>query len=472
MIVEQHYLGCLSQASYLIADEVTRTAFVVDPRRDVDLYLERAEALGVEIRHVLLTHFHADFLAGHLELAERTGATIHLGAAAQAEYTFEPLADGDTIEVGDVRIEALATPGHTPESTCYVLHDLAAEGDRPHAVMTGDTLFIGDVGRPDLMASVGVTKEELASELYDSLREKLLALPDETILYPGHGAGSACGKALSTETVSTIGAQRAGNYALQPMSRAEFVAAVTSEQPPAPAYFPRAAGLNKITHDLLGDVLAGALASLDADQALSRMDQGATLLDVRPAEEFAAAHLAGSIWIGLDGRFAGWAGTLLDLEAPIVIVGGEDLAREAALRLARVGLDQVTGFLGDVDGAMAAHPALVRSLRRLEPAEAAGVLGGEDAPLVVDVRTKTEHEDVRLDGALSLPLAGLRGLIGEIPADRSLVLHCKSGYRSLAAISLLLHEGLAPDSMVDVLGGIDRWSDEGLPIIGTGCTAP
>jgi glyoxylase-like metal-dependent hydrolase (beta-lactamase superfamily II) len=302
MILEQHYLACLSQASYLIADESTGIAAVVDPRRDVDLYVEAAAKHGVAIRHVVLTHFHADFVAGHLELAKRTGATIHLGALASADYAFEPLGDGAELALGRVRLRALETPGHTPEGISLLVFD-GPDAAEPHAVLTGDTLFIGDVGRPDLMASVGVTAEELAGMLYDSTRDKLLKLPDATLVYPGHGAGSMCGKNLSTDTVSTIGDQRRFNYALQPMSRADFIALVTAELPLAPAYFGFDARKNREERGMLEDVLAG-LAPLELPAFDEQLAAGAIALDVRDPEQYAAGHLERSISIGLDGRFA------------------------------------------------------------------------------------------------------------------------------------------------------------------------
>jgi hydroxyacylglutathione hydrolase len=287
MHLEQIYLGCLSQASYLIVDPKTETAAVVDPRRDVGVYLEKAAKLGATIRHVLLTHFHADFLAGHLELRERCGATIHLGARGKAEYPVQPMKDGGALEFGDVRLAFLETPGHTPESMCIVVYDLAKDRKAPVAVLTGDTLFIGDVGRPDLMVASGMKAPDLAGMMYDSL-QKILALPDETIVYPGHGAGSSCGKNLSSETSSTLGVQRKVNYALQPMSKAEFVRLVAADQPCAPAYFGYDAGLNRAERATLEHVLATALKPLELDEVLHLAQGGARLLDTRDADAFAA----------------------------------------------------------------------------------------------------------------------------------------------------------------------------------------
>ncbi len=331
MILEQYYLSCLSQASYLIGDPEAGIAAVVDPRRDVDLYLAEAERLGVRIERVLLTHFHADFASGHLELAARTGATIHLGAGAKTDYPSEAMADGDELFLGSLRVHALSTPGHTPESTCFLVY----EGDAPDptAVLTGDTLFIGDVGRPDLMSSVGVTREDLARDLYRSTREKLMPLPAATQVLPGHGAGSACGKNLSTETKSTIGEQLRTNEALQPMTEEAFIALVTVGQPPAPAYFARAAKLNRSEHTLLEDALVGAAQPLEEAEVRRRVDSGeAQVLDARGPESFAQGHLPGSFSVGIDGRFAEWAGAVLDPSLPVVVRTDGNRHAEPAIR--------------------------------------------------------------------------------------------------------------------------------------------
>src|SRR6266545_8148325 len=311
MILKQFYLNCLAHASYLVGDEETRTAAVIDPRRDVDVYLEEAERHRLEIRHIFLTHFHADFVAGHLELRKRTGARIYLGARARAEYAFVPMADGDALQFGSVRLRVLETPGHTPESISILVDDLAREGTHPHAVLTGDTLFIGDVGRPDLRAALGWPASELGHLLFESLRRKLLPLPDTTLIYPAHGAGSLCGKNLSAETVSTLGEQRRSNYALQPMSAAEFVALVTADQPDAPSYFTYDAVLNSKEHPALDDNLRRVLNPLPLERVLECQREGAQLLDVREPAEFAQGHVAGSINIGLSGQYATWAGTVL-----------------------------------------------------------------------------------------------------------------------------------------------------------------
>jgi glyoxylase-like metal-dependent hydrolase (beta-lactamase superfamily II)/rhodanese-related sulfurtransferase len=470
MIFKQYYLGCLSQASYLIGDEATGTAVVVDPRRDVDEYIDDAARNALVIRHVILTHFHADFVAGHLELKQRVGATIHLGARAKAEYDFHPLADGDSLQFGDVRLEILETPGHTPESISIVVVDLASDARRPYAVLTGDTLFVGDVGRPDLLASAGVSAETLAEMLYKSLHQKLLTLPSDTLLYPGHGAGSACGKNLSAETVSTIGAQRAQNYALAPMTARDFVRRVVADQPEAPAYFGYDADVNRRDHATLDDVLAVELRPLTLGDVLRAQRTGAQLLDTRSPAEFAAGHLAGSTHIGLGGRFASWAGTLLAPDRPIVLVCAPGREREAAVRLGRVGLDRVLGYL---DGGMEAtkglivpvrHPGRITSAllrRRLERGHLT----------LVDVRGDAEWREETIPGSLNIPLQHLRERIGEIP-DGPVVVYCRTGERSSTAASLLEQAGRM--NVVDLVGGITAWnaseSNGTVPQDGAPCT--
>jgi glyoxylase-like metal-dependent hydrolase (beta-lactamase superfamily II) len=455
VIFKQYYLGCLSQASYLIGDEVTRTAIVVDPRRDVEEYLEDAAAAGLRIEHVILTHFHADFVAGHLELRERTGARIHLGARATAEYEFAPLHDGDTLEFGRVRLGILETPGHTPEGISVLVYDLDRDGVRPHAVLTGDTLFIGDVGRPDLMASEGVTAEALARQLYDSIHRKLLRLPDDTLVYPGHGAGSACGKNLSSETVSTMGAQRRENYALQPMEREAFVSLITRDQPKAPAYFGFDAKLNRRSRPTLEAALAREQAPLSLDAVLRAQAGGAQVLDVRDPDAYAAGHLAGSTNIGLQTRFASWAGALLTPTRPIVIVAEPGHEEEAALRLGRIGFDNVLGHLaGGIEAARRpGHP--LRRGRRLAPAELKALL--DRGPLtLVDVRFPGEWAGGAIPGSVNIPLDQLEDRLGEIPRGGRVAVYCQSGMRSSTAASLLEQAGF--EDVADLAGGYQAWS--------------
>ncbi len=451
VLLKQYYLGCLAHASYLIADEEAGVAVVVDPQRDIDGYVADAEASGCRIEHVVLSHLHADFLAGHLELRDRVGARIYLGARAETEYEFTPLADGDTIELGAVRLQALETPGHSPESISILVFDLAADGSRPHAILSGDTLFIGDVGRPDLRASLGWTAEELGSLLYDSLQDKILPLPDETLVYPAHGAGSLCGKHLSSETVSTIGIQRRYNYALQPMSREDFVRVVTADQPDSPAYFTYDAVLNTKERPTLDQALASEMKPLQLEQLLELEAGGAQILDARKSVDFAGAHLRGAVNIGLDGSYATWAGTLLDHGKPIVIVVEPSRLEEAAIRLGRIGFDNVAGYLDGGMLALVAHPELVERLDRITQATLVEQLSEPDPPFVLDVRAESEL-DPQIDGSVKIPLGHLAERIGELPRDRPIVVHCSSGYRSSTAASMLRASGF--ERVSDLVGGL------------------
>ena len=460
MFLKQYYLGCLAHASYLIADEESGTAVVVDPQRDIQQYLADAERLGVRIRHVFLTHFHADFIAGHLELRDRCGADVRLGARAQAEYEFVAMKDGDSLELPGVRLEVLETPGHTIESISILVFDLAKDKDRPYAVLTGDTLFVGDVGRPDLRASLGWTAEELGGYLYDSLHENLMKLPDETLVYPAHGAGSLCGKNISSDTVSTIGQQRRFNYALQPMSKAEFVRLVTADQPDAPAYFTYDAILNTRERATLDDAMEQSLRPLELDEVLG-MD--AQILDVRDGAEYAKGHLAGSINIGLGGQFATWAGTVLDSGRPIVIVAEPGREKEAALRLGRIGFDDVTGYLRGGMEALAKRQELVESTEKVSAVMLAEELASGEPPVVIDIRTPGEWDAGHLSGSVNVPLSQLQERIGEVPRDRRIAVHCAGGYRSSIAASLLRREGFT--DLIELAGGITAWEAANLGVV-------
>ncbi|MBI2866890.1 MAG: MBL fold metallo-hydrolase [Chloroflexi bacterium] len=462
MILKQYYLGCLAHASYLIGDTTSQTAFVVDPQRDVDQYLEDAAQMGLRIRHVLLTHFHADFVAGHLELRERAGATVYLGAKAQADYAFTPLHDGDVIEFGSVKLVALKTPGHTPEGVSLLVYDLEKSTARPHAVLTGDTLFIGDVGRPDLLASVGVSAAELAGMLYDSLHHKLLALPDDTLVYPAHGAGSLCGKNLSTETVSTIGVQRRYNYALQPMSKEAFIRLVMTDQTEAPKYFAHDAMLNRRERATLAPALGQRLKPLSLRDVLDLQRAGACLLDVRDPSEFAGAHLAGSINIGLSGQFAPWAGALLDLDRPIVIISEPGREEEAARRLGRIGADHVEGYLEGGMEALAPHPGVLTRTERITAPTLAEQMAQGKVPFLLDVRSEREWREKRIEDSCNIPLGRLRERLHELPRNRSIIAHCAGGYRSSIAVSILARHGF--QDVADLVGGVAAWEASMLPV--------
>jgi rhodanese-related sulfurtransferase/glyoxylase-like metal-dependent hydrolase (beta-lactamase superfamily II) len=455
MILKQYYLGCLAHASYMIADEHTGLAVVVDPQRDIEQYLNDAARQGWQIRYVFLTHFHADFLAGHLELRDRLGATICLGARAQADYAFQPFADGETLELGTVRLHILETPGHTPEGISILVYDLQKDTRNPYAVLTGDTLFIGDVGRPDLMGSIGVSADELAGMLYDSLHQKLLTLPDDTLVYPAHGAGSMCGKNLSTDTFSPLGVQRRYNYALQPMRKEEFIRLVTADQPEAPAYFAYDAMLNRREHETLDQTLAHELQPLSLEAVLRLQNSGAIVLDVRDPADYEGSHMAGSTNIGLGGSYATWAGTVLQREKPIVIIAEPGREAEAALRLGRIGFDYVAGYLEGGMQALATRADLVRRTERITAATLAEQLAEPAPPLVLDVRTPREWAAKHIAGSVNIPLNHLAERCSEIPPDRHIVVHCASGYRSAIAVSLLEQHGIT--RLADLVGGFAAW---------------
>ena len=462
MVFHQFYLNCLAHASYLVGDEGTGLAAVVDPQRDVDQYLAFADARGLRIAHVVLTHLHADFVAGHLELRDRAGATIYLGAAAKAEYAFTPLADGDRIELGRVRLQAIETPGHTPESISIAVYDLDRSAAEPHAVLTGDTLFVGDVGRPDLRAALGWSAADLGGLLYESLRTKLLALPDSSLVYPAHGAGSLCGKALSNETVSTIGSERRSNYALQPMSKSAFVDLVTADQPDAPPYFTYDAVLNSKERPTLDEALARELNPMTLELVLALQRTGGQILDTRDPVEFASAHLAGSINVGLGGQYATWAGTILDRERPIVIIADPGREQESAMRLGRIGFDHIVGYLQDGLRSLEARPDLTATTERVSAPLAAEQIAAGD-PLIVDVRAPREREQKHVAGSVHVPLNQLADRMAELPRDRPILVYCAGGYRSSIAASLLKRRGFP--RVGEIAGGIAAWEAAQLPLV-------
>lgn len=452
MIFEQYYLECLSQASYLIADETTGRAVVVDPRRDVDQYLESARERGATIELVIETHFHADFLSGHLELAAATGAEIGFGSRAHPEFAARALHDHERISLGQVTLEILETPGHTPESISIVVYE-HPDDTVPYGVLTGDTLFIGDVGRPDLLSSLGATSDELANMLHDSLNDKLLRLPDATRVFPGHGAGSACGKNLSTDLSSTIGVQRATNYALQPMSRADFVTVVTEGQAAAPTYFVYDATRNREAHELLHE-LEGP-APLTIEGALDLQRSGAVLLDTRDAGAFAAGSLLGSVNVGLEGRYAQYVGSVVHPDEQIVLLVEPGTEVEAKVRLARIGYDGVVGYLENLYAVFQEHPELVRAASRLTVAGFDERRRAISTLQVVDVRNADEVEEGSMPAALTIPLPRLRDEMATVDPTRPTVVFCAGGYRSSIAASLLRRAGFGDVS--DILGGFHAW---------------
>ncbi|MFI8092407.1 rhodanese-like domain-containing protein [Streptomyces sp. NPDC086080] len=454
MFFSQYYLDCLSQASYMIADETTGQAVVVDPRRDISEYVAEAEARGFTIVGVINTHFHADFIAGHLEMAAHTGAWIGYGRRAETEYPIRKLADGEIISLGDVTLEIMETPGHTPESISVLVYE-RGEDTVPYGVLTGDALFIGDVGRPDLLASIGVTADELGAMLYDSVQNKLMGLPDEVRVFPAHGAGSACGKNLSTEKQSTIGQQRTTNYACAPMTQEDFVAIVTAGQSAAPGYFVYDAILNRSERPLYDP--AATIRPLNVGDFGSLRAAGAVVVDARDPQEFAAGHLRGAVNVPADGRFAEQAGTVLPTDADLLVIAPENREEEIVTRLARIGFDRVAGYLRSPGDALTALADEVTPASRLTAAQVRDALAGDNPPVIVDVRNCGERgEHGFIDGALHIALGELPRRLDEIPRDRPLVLHCAGGHRSSIAASLLRHHGFTDVS--DILGGYTAWA--------------
>jgi len=460
MYFEQFYLGCLAHASYMAGSE--GVAAVVDPQRDVEIYLEAARQNNLRIEHVIETHLHADFVSGHRELAARTGAKIYVGMRAGAQFPHVPVSQGDEVRFGQCRLQFLETPGHTLESICVLVTDLDRSPE-PFAVLTGDTLFIGDVGRPDL--SPGHTPQQLAALLYDSLHGKLLSLPDDIRVYPAHGAGSLCGRQMSNERSSTIGEQRVKNYALQAASRDEFVHLLTDTLPERPAYFARDAEINRAGAAALDEL--PPLAELAPDALLRLQQAGALVLDTRPDAQFGAGHIPGSVNIPLSGQFASWAGALLGLETDLLLVAeNPDRATESRMRLARVGIERVAGYLA---GGFEAWQRANQPVERLPHVTVQDLdrLQREEAALqIADVRRPAEWEEGHIEGALLLPLNRLApsilGGTAQLDPARPIAVHCKSGYRSAIAASLLRRAGFR--QVVNVAGGFDAWKAAGLPV--------
>ena len=450
----QYYLDCLSQASYLIGDESTGRAVVVDPRRDTDEYVRDAEAAGLTIELVLETHFHADFLSGHLELAEATGAEIGFSDVAETEFPSRKLADGERISLGEVELEILHTPGHTPESISIVVREHAGD-ETPYGVLTGDTLFIGDVGRPDLLASIGFTRDELADQLYDSLHNKLLPLPDATKVYPAHGAGSACGKNLSTDTVSTMGIQRVSNYALLAPDKKTFVDLVTEGQPPAPEYFVYDAVLNRQDRDLLDETALPAAVDLDEFERM--VERGVMVVDGRDPEEFAQGHLKGSINVGLNGRYAEFAGSVVPSDVDIVLVVDDGFELEAKNRLARIGFDRVVGFLEHPLAVMASNPDRVQRASRMTALEFEDRKAEIEGLQLVDIRNPGEFALGTISGSAAIPVGQLPSRLDELDPKAPTVVFCAGGYRSSVGASVLRQAGF--DDVSDILGGYGAWME-------------
>jgi len=456
MYFEQFYLGCLAHASYLLASD--GEAVVVDPQRDVELYLKAGADHGLAIRHIFESHLHADFVSGHRELAARTGATIYMGAQAGATFPHVPVTDGFQLRFGKVSIRVLETPGHTPESICMVVTD-EEKSFAPWAVLTGDTLFIGDVGRPDL--SPRHTPAQLAGLLYDSLHSKLLRLSDSVLVYPAHGAGSLCGKNMRAERSSTIGTERLTNYALQIKSREEFVTQLTSNLPARPEYFLKDAEINRTGAAPLSEL--PPMRAIAPAELKAMLSAGEIALDVRANDEFAAGHVPGSVNIALGGQFASWAGTVLGLSAhPVLIAGSDAQLEEARLRLTRVGIEALDGYL---DGGVAAwrqDGLPVATISQMTASELDARLKSH-AVQVLDVRREPEWDAGHIDGATWWPLDNFRVSPPEMDHEAAIAVHCKGGYRSMIASSLLQRAGFK--SVINVVGGFDAWQQAKLPTV-------
>ena len=474
MYFKQFYLGCLAHASYLIGSD--GEAAVVDPQRDVDQYIDEAAAQGLKIKYVIETHLHADFVSGHRELAERTGAEIVFGKKAGASFPHRAVKDGDELSIGSVKLRVIETPGHTPESICVLVSeteekagegardpDRAREDARVPKLLTGDTLFIGDVGRPDLAGGQGYTPQLMAAMMYDTLHNKILKLDDAVEVYPAHGAGSMCGKNLSNEKSSTIGQQRKFNYALQPMTKDEFVRMMTADLPDAPAYFPKDAEINRTGASSLNEL--PTLLALSPAEVLQHAQQGKVILDVRSAADFGSAHIPGSLNIGLGGQYASWAGTLISFDAPVVIVAeSEEKANEAQCRLARVGLENVKGYLGGGIQAWRDAGFEIAAVPQITVAELKKLIENESDLQVIDVRRTGEYESGHAPRAATAPLANLRETLPKLnlsPSRKTAVI-CAGGYRSSAATSIMQPLGFT--NLVNVTGGTNAWIKAGYEV--------
>ena len=460
MKIEQIYTGCLAQGAYYLVSQ--GEAVIIDPLRETTPYLQRLEADQVQLKYILETHFHADFVSGHVDLSKATGAPIVYGPNAQPNFDFYAAKDGEELRFGACTIKVLHTPGHTMESTCYLLTD---ENGIETALFSGDTLFIGDVGRPDLaQKAASMTQEELAGTLFDSLRNKVMPLSDNITVYPAHGAGSACGKNMSKETSDTLGNQKNANYALRAdMTREEFIREVTDGLLPPPAYFGQNVAMNKLGYTPFNEVMSSGLTPLDSS-AFQSLDEDVLLLDTRPAAEFAKGFIPGSIFIGLDGQFAPWVGALIpSVTQKIALITSIGKEEEAVQRLARVGYDKVVGFL---DGGFAAWKGAVDRIDRMEAEEVANGLAAEE--MLIDVRKPGEYDADHLTEVPNIPLDFINERMGDFPRDASIVLHCAGGYRSMIAASILKARGY--QKVKDVIGGYSALSKTDLPTMSTVCT--
>ena len=460
MEIKQLYTGCLSEAAYFISSE--GEAAVIDPLRDVDAYLQMAAERGVKIKYIFETHFHADFVSGHIELSQKTGAPIIYGPDTHASFDVHVAKDNEEFMVGKLKIKAIHTPGHTLESTCYLLHD---EAGAPYCIFTGDTLFVGDVGRPDLFSG-NLSKEELAGMMYDTLQNKIKPLNDNIIVYPAHGPGSSCGKALGPETFSTIGAQKAGNYALQEMTKGEFIKTVTSGLSTPPSYFPVNARINKEGYDSLDSVYEKGLQALSVAQFKEKVAADAWILDTRNSATFTQGFVPESISIGLDGRFAEWAGTLIPTKQALVLVTDPGMEKESITRLARVGIDNIQGYLDGGYDAWVNAGETIDLIIDIEPDELAMDIPHDNLLEVIDVRKPSEFDIAHVKGAHNVPLDTLADPvnIAMIDDENNLYVHCAGGYRSVIAASLLKRQGY--HNLRNILGGFSKMkAEKGIPMV-------
>jgi hydroxyacylglutathione hydrolase len=454
--VEQFYLGCLAHASYMVASECV--AAIIDPQRDVDIYIEAAASKGWKIEHIIETHVHADFVSGHRELAQRTGAQIYLGAGSGAQFPHIAVEDGDEIRFGQCCLRFLQTPGHTLESICILMND-ASDPERPADVFTGDTLFVGDVGRPDL--SGAHTPQQLAALLFESLHRKLLTLPDETRVFPAHGAGSLCGRQMGTDSSTTIGEQKRSNYALLAKTGEEFVHLLTDNLTSAPEYFSQEVVLNRLGAAPLSEL--STLAALTADDVLGLLQEGAVVVDTRVTTEFAAAHVPGSIHISLTGQYASWAARIIGLNTAVIIVGEDpEHVSESRMRLARVGLEKMAGYLDDGVAGWVKAGYQLESIPQLTVQQVAGLCTvAPEEVAVLDVREATERDGEMIEGSQWIPLGKLKSRAAELDNQLPLIVYCRTGYRSSIATSILRHAGFR--KVANVIGGLDAWKAAGLP---------
>ncbi len=462
MIIEQMYTNCLAEAAYYI--ESDGEAAIIDPIRETEPYLKKAKERGVKIKYVFETHFHADFVSGHIDLAKESGAQIVFGPNADTAYSVHHATDGEILKIGKLKIKVLHTPGHTPESACYLLFD---ESGKEHCVFTGDTLFVGDVGRPDLLDGK-MTKEELAGMMYDSLNKYIKPLADDVLVYPAHGPGSACGKNIGKETWSTIGIQKKTNYALLPMNRNEFVTLLSSGLSSPPPYFFKDAEINKTGYNTIASVMEKNMHALDVPSFKKEVEAGALILDTREPDAFEKGFIKDSLNIGLQGTFAVWVGTLVDIQKPLLIVAEPGKEEETILRLARVGFEKVKGFLkGGIKSWTDAGNAL-ETIQSITAADFCTSLTDKNT-VVLDVRKPGEYESVHVKDASHISLSDLESSLTQLDPKKEYLIHCAGGYRSMIAASILRRHGIA--NFKNIYGGMGKIRETGAPLVETACKA-